>query len=101
MTSLDKGVGAGTGPWRLLSEELSLPAAVLYEDRLAHNLRWMQSFINEYGLKLAPHGKTTMTPKLFRRQIESGAWGLTVATAQQAVVAFRHGVPRVLMANVL
>jgi len=110
MTSFDKGVGALGGPqapdappprWNLLAEEISLPAAVLYEERLVHNLRWMQSFINEYGLKLAPHGKTTMAPKLFRRQIEGGAWGLTVATAQQARVAFAHGVPRVLMANVL
>ncbi|HEV8631079.1 MAG TPA: amino acid deaminase [Thermoanaerobaculia bacterium] len=110
MRPLDKGIGAlaagsnGELPspgWNLLAEELSLPAAVLYEERLAHNLRWMQSFIDEYGLNLAPHGKTTMAPKLFHRQLEAGAWGLTVATAQQALVAFRHGVPRVLMANLL
>lgn len=109
MRTLDKGIGAlapesgelSSPGWNLLAEEVSLPAAVLYEDRLAHNLRWMQTFIDEYGLKLAPHGKTTMAPKLFRRQLESGAWGLTVATAQQALVAFRHGVPRVLMANLL
>jgi D-serine dehydratase len=110
MRPLDKGIGAlapaSTGGlpspgWNLLAEELSLPAAVLYEDRLAHNLRWMQTFIDEYGLNLAPHGKTTMAPKLFRRQLEGGAWGLTVATAQQALVAFRHGVLRVLMANLL
>src|SRR6185436_18596602 len=81
--------------------ELSLPAAVLREDRLVHNLRFMQSFIDTYGVKLAPHGKTTMAPKLFHRQLDAGAWGITVATAQQARVAFGHGVPRVLMANVL
>ncbi len=110
MAPLDKGIGAPTAPltadaraprWNLLREDLSLPAAVLYEDRLEHNLRWMQSFIDEYGLKLAPHGKTTMAPKLFRRQIEGGAWGITVATAQQALVALHHGVPCVLMANIL
>jgi D-serine dehydratase len=108
--SLDKGLGALAAPlaadgpvpsWSLLAEDLSLPAAVLYEDRLAHNLTWMQSFIEEYGVKLAPHGKTTMAPKLFRRQIAGGAWAITVATAQQAQVAFDHGITRVLMANVL
>jgi D-serine dehydratase len=99
MLSLDKGGGVAGA--RLLSEEVSLPAAVLREDRLAQNLRFMQAFVREYGVALAPHGKTTMAPALFRRQIEAGAWGITVATAQQAAVAFAHGVPRVLMANLL
>jgi len=109
ISSLDKGIGAlggraaGQAPpaWSLLAEELSLPAAVLRDDALRHNLRFMQSFVEEYGVKLAPHGKTTMAPALFRRQIEAGAWGITVATAQQARVAIEHGVPRVLLANLL
>ena len=42
-----------------------------------------------------------MSPKLFQRQLDAGAWGITVATAQQAVVAARSGVRRVLMANQL
>ncbi len=61
--------------WNLLREDLSLPTAVLYEDKLAHNLRWMQEFVAAYGVKLAPHGKTTMAPKLFARQLQAGAWG--------------------------
>jgi len=52
--------------WNLLHEDLSLPAAVLWHERLRNNLHWMEQFINRYGLKLAPHGKTTMAPKLFR-----------------------------------
>jgi D-serine dehydratase len=87
--------------WNLLKEDLSLPAAVLYEDKLEHNLRWMQQFIDAYGLRLAPHGKTTMAPRLFQRQLEAGAWGITLATAQQTLAAYRHGVRRVLMANQL
>ena len=87
--------------WNLLREDLSLPAAVLYCDRIEHNLRWMQRFIDAYGVKLAPHGKTTMAPKLFDMQLEGGAWGITMATAHQVQVAYAHGVPRVLMANQL
>jgi D-serine dehydratase len=87
--------------WNLLHEDISLPAAVLYEDRLQHNLDWMQQFIAAYGLKLAPHGKTTMAPKLFARQLKAGAWGITLATAHQTQVAYAHGVRRVLMANQL
>jgi D-serine dehydratase len=87
--------------WNLLREDLSLPSAVLYEDRLLHNLNWMQQFIAAYGVKLAPHGKTTMAPKLFDLQVQAGAWGITVATAHQTLVSHAHGVGRVLMANQL
>jgi len=111
ISPLNKGVGfiygepepeviAGLG-WNLLHEDLSLPCAVLYQDKLRHNLRWMQKFIDEYGMRLAPHGKTTMAPKLFQMQIKAGAWGITLATAQQCRAAWKHGIKRVLMANEL
>ena len=108
---LDKGIGALDAPcapeqvaalgWRLFDEDLSLPAAVLSQSRLAHNLAWMQRFAAEYGARLAPHGKTTMAPRLFARQLEAGAWGITLATAQQTRAAYAHGVRRVLLANQL
>ena len=108
---LGKGLGylqqptpAGEIPalgWNLLREDLSMPAAVLYQERLRHNLRWMQEFASAYHVKLAPHGKTTMAPKLFQRQLEAGAWGITLATATQVRVAYEHGIRRVLMANQL
>ena len=111
MGSLDKGLGfVARGPeeaaisglgWNLLHEDLSLPSAVLYEERLRHNLDWMQGFISAFGVKLAPHGKTTMAPKLFEMQLRGGAWGITLATPHQTQVAYRHGVRRVLMANQL
>ena len=85
--------------WNLLREDLSLPTAVLYRDKLDHNLRWMQQFVNAYGMKLAPHGKTTMVPRLFEMQLEAGAWGITLATAHQTRIAYHHGVRRVLMMN--
>jgi D-serine dehydratase len=87
--------------WNLLREDLSLPAAVLYQDHLIHNLKWMQDFISAYGVRLAPHGKTTMAPRLFEMQLQGGAWGITLATAHQTLVAYAHGVRRVLMANEL
>lgn len=87
--------------WNLLNEDISLPAAVLYADRIEHNLKWMQEFVAQYGVKLAPHGKTTMAPQLFRRQLETGAWGITLATAHQVRAAYHGGVSRILMANQL
>jgi D-serine dehydratase len=87
--------------WSLLDEDVSLPAAVLYADRIEHNLKWMQAFVEQYHVKLAPHGKTTMAPQLFRRQLDAGAWGITLATAHQVRAAYRGGVQRVLLANQL
>jgi D-serine dehydratase len=87
--------------WNLLREDLALPAAVLYEDALEHNLEWMRQFTASYGARLAPHGKTTMAPRLFDMQLQAGAWGITLATAHQTQVAYAHGVRRVVMANQL
>lgn len=110
-TVLDKGLGfhehsldpneLARLDWNLLREDLSLPAAVLYQDKLLHNLNWMRQFIAAYGVKLAPHGKTTMAPRLFEMQLAAGAWGITLATAHQALVAYTHGVRRILLANQL
>jgi D-serine deaminase-like pyridoxal phosphate-dependent protein len=61
----------------------------------------MQKFVSNSGAELAPHGKTSMVPALFRRQLEVGAWGMTLATAVQTRAAYAHGVRRVLMANQL
>lgn len=57
-----------------LLTDVSLPAAAIFEPALEHNLAWMQCFADAHGAHLAPHGKTTMTPALFRRQVASGAW---------------------------
>lgn len=87
--------------WNLLREDLSLPAAVLYRDKLLHNQHWMRRFIETYNIQLAPHGKTSMSPQLFHLQLDGGAWGITLATAHQVNVAYQHGVRRILMANQL
>lgn len=87
--------------WNLLREDLVLPTAVLYRDKLLNNQQWMRRFIDAYNVRLAPHGKTSMSPQLFRLQLEGGAWGITLATAHQVLAAYQHGVRRILMANQL
>ncbi|MCK9815302.1 amino acid deaminase [Pseudomonas sp. MAFF 302046] len=88
-------------PGAHLLRDVSLPALVLHREALEHNIRWMQAFVSNSGAELAPHGKTSMTPALFHRQLEAGAWGITLATAVQTRAAYAHGVRRVLMANQL
>jgi D-serine deaminase-like pyridoxal phosphate-dependent protein len=92
--------GAAT-PGDHLVRDVSLPALVIHRRALDHNIHWMQTFVTNSGAELAPHGKTSMVPALFRRQLEAGAWGMTLATAVQTRAAYVHGVRRVLMANQL
>jgi D-serine dehydratase len=91
----------GLQRWSLLTEDLPLPVAVLRREALANNSRWMREFIARTGAKLAPHGKTTMSPQLFARQMADGAWGLTLATIHQVRVARAAGIRRIVLANEL
>ncbi len=87
--------------WNLLNADTSFPVAVLKQSALQHNLQWMKKFCDTMQVVLAPHGKTTMSPQLFNMQLENGAWGITLATVNQALIAHRFGVQRVLLANQL
>jgi D-serine dehydratase len=42
-----------------------------------------------------------MCPALFRRQLDAGAWAITVANASQFLVTAAHGVGRIVIANQL
>ncbi|MDA8298052.1 MAG: amino acid deaminase [Actinomycetota bacterium] len=81
------------------SGECALPAMALRQRALEHNLAVMRAYAAERGFLLAPHGKTTMAPVLFRRQLAAGAIGITVANVAQAQVAFDAGATFVLIAN--
>ena len=85
----------------VLRQDLHLPVAVLKQQVIDHNARWMRDFLAASGARLAPHGKTTMSPQLFQRQLDDGAWAITVATAWQLQVCRRFGFPRVFLANQL
>lgn len=87
--------------WSLLNGELCLPVATLNWQALERNLQWMARFATQSQALLAPHGKTAMTPELFRAQQAAGAWGMTLATVPQVQSAARAGVQRVLLANPL
>jgi D-serine dehydratase len=89
----------GAAGWNVLAGDLPLPLAVLKREALEHNLAWMQSRVREWGIDLAPHGKTTMSPQLFQRQLDAGAWGLTFATVTQLAVGVAAGARRTLIAN--
>ena len=83
----------------LFDPELAMPVMVLREADLAHNIAAMASYCAKAGVRLAPHGKTTMAPQLFARQLEAGAWGICAANLSQVRLYREFGVQRVLVAN--
>ena len=89
----------GAAGWNLLADDVSLPAAVILDTVLRNNIEAMATFARSHGAQLAPHGKTTMAPQLFARQIEAGAWGLSAATPAHLAVYLDVGVKRIIYAN--
>ena len=87
---------AGADPF---AGELASPFALVRESRVEANIAAMQRWCTARSVELAPHGKTTMSPDLFARQLAAGAWGITVASPAQARVALQAGAGRVLIAN--
>ncbi|MFM7248084.1 MAG: alanine racemase, partial [Actinomycetota bacterium] len=85
--------------WSLLDGDLPLPVLALREDALDANIATMRAWCAAHDASLAPHGKTTMAPELFRRQLDAGCWAITVATIAQARVCAAFGVPRILIAS--
>lgn len=79
--------------------DFSTPLLVLDEAAMTHNLEVMARWTAQRGLELMPHGKTTMAPVLWRRQLQAGCTGITVATGWQADLALREGVATVQLAN--
>ena len=89
----------GQQKWSLLEGDLPLPVATLKASILENNSRWMRLFTKKYGAHIAPHGKTSMSPQLFQRQMDDGAWAITVANVHQLRLCRKWKIKRVLMAN--
>ncbi|MFD9460972.1 amino acid deaminase [Streptomyces sp. NPDC060027] len=85
----------------LFTDGFTTPVLALSAERLTHNLELMETYATRHGLAFAPHGKTSMAPQLFWRQIERGAWGITLAVPHQVRVAREFGIDRIFLANEL
>jgi D-serine deaminase-like pyridoxal phosphate-dependent protein len=86
---------------RLLDAGFSFPLMTLQRSAVEHNVAALAEYCAEHGERLAPHGKSTMSPELHAMQLAAGAWGLTAATVHEVAVYRSFGVERVLLANVL
>ena len=79
--------------------DFTWPLLVVRRDAVEANIATMAAYCRRHRLDFAPHAKTTMAPGLLEAQMRAGAWGMTVATPNQALVMRRLGIDRVLIAN--
>ncbi|MER7859756.1 amino acid deaminase [Amycolatopsis japonica] len=100
LSGLTIGEAAARGA-KLFEDGFLGPFVVLDEEAVEHNLRTMAAWCAERGVALAPHGKTTMAPQLFERQLKHGSWGITCANAGHLRIYRAFGVSRILLANQL
>ncbi|MBD3624947.1 MAG: amino acid deaminase [Rhodobacteraceae bacterium] len=85
--------------WNVLNGDMPMPLMLLRRSHLDHNAAVFRDYLRSRNLSFAPHGKTTMAPQIFAEQLRDGAWAITAATVQQAIVMQRLGVRRILIAN--
>ncbi|MFE4827440.1 alanine racemase [Streptomyces sp. NPDC056672] len=85
----------------LFSGGFTTPVLALSAESVEHNLALLESYSARHGLAFAPHGKTSMSPQLFARQLDHGAWGITAAVPHQVRVYRAFGIRRIFLANEL
>ena len=78
--------------------ELETPAVVVDLDVMDQNLSRMAGYCRRHQLLLRPHTKSHKIPELAKRQIASGATGITVAKLGEAEVMLDAGLTDVLIA---
>ncbi|TXC95917.1 amino acid deaminase [Streptomyces sp. ISID311] len=83
----------------LFRDGFTTPVLALSAESVEHNLALMETYSERHGLAFAPHGKTSMAPQLFARQLEYGAWGITAAVPHQVRVYRSHGIDHIFLAN--
>ena len=56
--------------WSILKGDMPMPLATIKASVIENNSKWMRSFTRKYGAHIAPHGKTSMSPQLFKIQMD-------------------------------
>ena len=78
--------------------ELETPAVIVDLDVMERNLSRMADYCRQHRLLLRPHTKTHKIPELAKRQLASGATGITVAKVGEAEVMLNAGITDILIA---
>jgi D-serine deaminase-like pyridoxal phosphate-dependent protein len=107
LSARDKGIpqrALGMTVFDFLASEPSIsefwtPIVTLDDEAIQNNLTVMAEWSASRGLKLMPHGKTTMAPALWQRQLDAGSLGISLATMGQVRTARSFGLDSIMLAN--
>ncbi|MFC4138422.1 MULTISPECIES: alanine racemase [unclassified Microbacterium] len=80
-------------------DEFWTPLIVLDDAAMQANVATMAEWCAERDLEIMPHGKTTMAPDLWQRQLDAGALGITLATMGQVRTGRDLGLDSIMLAN--
>src|SRR3546814_9571530 len=72
--------------------DLDTPAALIDVRQMQANIARMQARMDELGVKLRSHVKTSKSLPVVRAQLEAGARGITVSTLKEAEEFFDAGI---------
>lgn len=97
--SFGHSIGEFCGRLSLADGDFVTPILLLHQDALELNVGALQDYCGVHGLSLSPHVKTTMSPEIIAKQLDAGAWAVTVATCTQAAIVRSLPVERILIAN--
>jgi len=81
--------------------QLDTPALCVDLDALEGNIRRMADICRAHGVDWRPHSKGHKSPEIARRQVASGAIGVTCAKLGEAEVMASGGIRDILIANQL
>jgi D-serine deaminase-like pyridoxal phosphate-dependent protein len=79
-------------------DQLSTPVLTVDRGAMESNVAVMADWAVG-GRTAGPARKTTMAPQVWAKQLNAGAWGITLATPWQVQVARSFGVGRIMLAN--
>jgi D-serine deaminase-like pyridoxal phosphate-dependent protein len=79
--------------------ELPTPALLVDLDMLETNLKTMADHCKRSGIGFRPHSKTHKCPEIARRQVASGALGISAATVPEVEALVAAGIQNVLLTS--
>ena len=93
------GLGSEQDVSELTKDTLPTPALLLDANAFEANLEVVANHCRASGCGFRPHAKTHKCPAIAKRQVESGASGVCVATVPEAVSMVNAGIPGVLLTS--
>lgn len=81
-----------------LFNELDTPCLIIEEKIMEANLARIAKLAADNQIKLRPHAKTHKSIEIARRQLQSGAVGITLAKTSEAVAFADNGIADIFLA---